>query len=465
MSKADRATTGHAASAHVRVEEGPGGGQSSKLHESMRDLAAWIVLQSTKAGADQCCVWLKRSRSVETTQNSLKEAVVHSVCVDLYVAGRYASHSTSDLRRDSLRQFLSDAVAITRLLDKDPLRTLPDLRCCSGMARDDLRVLDSEYQSLTSRTRLEALNTTEHACLERGRRRSLAFSGRSSDGVTSRMVMASSGFEAWHESTLFTYTSDFIVMDDDGARRTGSFMGKATHRAKLPTPARAGEMAADAALARLGAKRCKTETLPVMIRNSRAGEMLRWLAQPMTGINVQKKDSWLADRRGQRIASDKLTIIDDPLLRGGIESRPFDFDAMACRRRTMVEDGVLRDFYLGWYYARKLGMEPTTRTATNLIVPPGTRTPQQILEDLGRCLVVTDLVGGNSNATTGDFSVGVAGILYEKGEPVQAVMEMNIAGSNQQLWTRLVEVANDPWTYSSERTPSLLFDAVVVSGA
>jgi PmbA protein len=184
----------------------------------------------------------------------------------------------------------------------------------------------------------------------------------------------------------------------------------------------------------------------------------------MSGRSIQQKQSFLADKKGQKIASERLTLIDDPLLIGGLGSRLFDGDGFAARKRVMIESGVLRDFFVDWYYSRKLGWEPTTGGSSNLVIPPGNRSVNEIMKDLGRGILITGFIGGNSNSTTGDSSVGILGKLFEKGESTQAVAEMNIAGNHLEFWKKLTEVANDPWPYSSMRTPSLVFTDVVVSG-
>ncbi len=107
----------------------------------------------------------------------------------------------------------------------------------------------------------------------------------------------------------------------------------------------------------------------------------------------------------------------------------------------MVDKGVLQEFFVDWYYARKLGWEPTTGGPTNLIIPAGSRSVAQIMRDLGRGIVVTEFIGGNSNSTTGDASVGIAGTLFENGVRAQAVAEMNVADNHLKFWHKLVEVA------------------------
>jgi PmbA protein len=214
----------------------------------------------------------------------------------------------------------------------------------------------------------------------------------------------------------------------------------------------------------LGGKKLKTATLPIIIENQSVPRVLGGLLEALFASNVQQKRSFLADRKGQRIGSERLTLIDDPLLIGGLGSTPYDSDGFATCKRTLVESGVLKDFLVDWYYSRKLSWQPTTGDPSNLLIPGGKRSVAEIMKDVGRGILVTEFIGGNSNSTTGDFSVGIGGTLFENGQPSQAVAEMNIADNHLKFWTKLAEAANDPWIYGSWRTPSLLFSDVVVSG-
>jgi PmbA protein len=214
----------------------------------------------------------------------------------------------------------------------------------------------------------------------------------------------------------------------------------------------------------LGAKKLKTERLPIIVENQQVPNLLSGLLEPMTGRAIQQKSSFLADKKNQPIASTQLTLIDDPLLPGGQSSSAFDGDGFPTRKRTIIEAGVLKEFYIDWYYSRKLGCEPTAGSTSNLLIPPGKRSVEAIMKDVGRGMLVTGFIGGNSNSTTGDASIGITGVLFENGVPVQAVAEMNVADNHLGFWKKLKEVANDPWPHGSFRTPSLLFDDIVVSG-
>src|SRR4030067_1984025 len=104
----------------------------------------------------------------------------------------------------------------------------------------------------------------------------------------------------------------------------------------------------------------------------------------MFGRGIKQKQSFLADKKAQKVASDKLTLIDDPFIKGALGSRLFDNDGFAAKKRVMIDAGVLKEFYVDWYYSRKLGWEPTTGTPSNLVIPPGKSAEREIMKALGR---------------------------------------------------------------------------------
>lgn len=214
----------------------------------------------------------------------------------------------------------------------------------------------------------------------------------------------------------------------------------------------------------MGGKKIPTETLPVIIENRGVQRILGGLQGPMSAGNIQQKRSFLADKKGQSIGSKLFTILDDPFVTRGLGSMYYDDDGFPARKRNLVTEGTLNEFLVDWYYSRKLGWEPNSGSISNLIIPPGTRSVEEIIKDMDRCLLITDFIGGNSNPTTGDFSIGIIGKLFNKGQFVQNVAEMNMADNHLKFWNKLIEVGNDPWIYSSARLPSLVFDGVVVSG-
>ena len=202
----------------------------------------------------------------------------------------------------------------------------------------------------------------------------------------------------------------------------------------------------------------------MVVENRQAGQMLGPLISPMSGSALQQKQSFLDGKLGQRIASEKLTLIDDPFVLRGLGSRLFDGEGLAARRRIIIERGMLRTYFIDNYYGRKLGTDPTTGGPSNLVLEYGAKSGEEIIKGVSRGIFVTGFVGGNSNDTTGDFSFGISGMLIENGTLVKPVYEMNISGNMQDFWNELIEIGNDPHLYSALRIPTLRFGNVQFSG-
>jgi PmbA protein len=327
-----------------------------------------------------------------------------------------------------------------------------------------LQLADPAYAAATTEKRHALVREMEAACLEAGGDKLVSVTATGQDSRAEYVRLTSNGFTGEQETTNFNGGADATVQDEGDRRPNGYSWASSRRQNGLPAPAEIGREAARRTLALLGAKKIPTATLPIVVENRIAGRLVGELLAPLSGQAIQQKRSCLADKKGQKIGSERLTLIADPLVVGGLGSRLFDGDGMAAKKRTIVEGGVVKDFLVDWYYSRKLGCEPTTGSTGNLILPPGPRSVAELMKALGRGILITDFLGGNSNSTTGDFSVGIMGKLFENGEPVQSVAEMNIADNHLRFWQKLAEAANDPWPYSAMRLPSLVFDGVVVAG-
>jgi PmbA protein len=439
------------------------------MKKELYDLAEKAIKIAKSAGADDCRVSIGAERFVEIgyrdrKPENIKEASTKLMRVEIFVNKRYSSQTTSDLRPESLKTFIGNAITSTKLLAEDPFRTLPDPKYYQGRAEIDLKQYDPDYEKVSPESRHGFVKAIEESCLAKGGDKVISVTAMTYDSHDEQILMASNGFDGYQEASVF-YGAAEMTAKDEGDRRPAEYsVGVALSRKALPRPEDIGAEAARRTLSLLGAKKLKTETLPVIIENRVVARFGGGFMQAMFGRSIQQKQSFLADKKGQKVASQVLTLVDDPFIPGALGSRTFDGEGIAAKKRVMIDAGVLKDFYVDWYYGRKLGWEPTTGSPSNLIVPPGKRSIKEIMKDLGRGIFITGFIGGNSNSTTGDTSIGITGQLFEKGELVHPVSEMNIADNHLKIWQRLTEAANDPYPYSPQRFPSLVFADVVVAG-
>ncbi len=436
---------------------------------SFPDLADWVISQTLKAGADDCKVSLSKRRTVEINYRDrkpevIKEATTQGLYLEVFANNRYAGQSTPDFRRSTLETFVTDLIASAGIMEEDPFRTLPDPKYYEGRSTVDLQLADPDYDRLTPEERHEMTKSVEEACLNQGGDKVISVEAGEYDESYEEFIRSSNGFEGSFQSTYCNVGASMTAQDEGDRRPAGYNYIGCRYRGDLPPLEEIGSEAARRTLDLMVGKKIATTKIPIILLNRGAGRVLNGLMSPMSAGSIQQKRSFLADKKGKPIGSKLLTIIDDPFIPRGLGSRYYDGDGFPARKRDLIAEGTVNEFLVNWYYSRKLEWEPTSGSISNLLIPPGTRSLEEIIRDLNRCILITDYIGGNSNSTTGDFSVGVIGKLYEKGNFVQNVAEMNIADNHMSFWNKLVEVANDPYIYSQARFPSLVIDDVVVAG-
>jgi PmbA protein len=396
----------------------------------------------------------------------LRESTSVGLTIALFVDGRFSTHDTSDLRPEAMEAFLDEAVAMTRLLEADPYRSLPDPRRYQGMFAGDLDLFDATGSAAMTAgdQRAQARALEEAARSAPGSDRLVSVTTSASDSSAESALVTSNGMEAGSRGTFFSLGCTASVRDEENRRPRGGWFAASRRRQQLPGPAPVAEEAMRRALQSLGAKPAKSGRYPCVVENMTAGRLVRDLLGPLSGNAVQQQRSIFSGKLGQQVASPALTLRDEPHLPGGFGSGAYDDEGMATRPMAVIEGGVLRNFYLSVYYGAKLGMTPTIAAPSNLVLALGERDLPGLLRAMGTGILVTGFVGGNSNAATGDFSVGVRGQWVENGVAVRPVAEMNLSGSLLDAWGRLLETGNDPNPYSSMRTPSLRFDLLQFSG-
>ncbi|MCH9683223.1 MAG: TldD/PmbA family protein [Deltaproteobacteria bacterium] len=435
--------------------------------KALSERAAAAVEMAKKAGADHAWASAGTSRSTEChVRDGALEKMQHShsrrLSVDLYVDGRYFNHTTSDLRDGPLREFMAEAVALTGALEPDPHRALPDPALYKGRASVDLQAVDGGLASLDNEGRLALCHAMDGRMS--GKTDVISASSTVFDGRFGSAQASSNGFSGAHEST-FVGTYGNVTLQGEGDRRPEGGMGVgARHRGDLLDPQWIGDEALRRAKARLGSRKGPTITTTLVVDRMAAGRLLYSLMAPARGWSVQQGRSLWADKIDKAAISKVLTLVDQPLLPRAMGSRLFDGEGIAAKPMTVFEGGALRNLFLDTYYARKLGKTPTSGGSSNLVVTPGEGDLDSLVADAGKGVYVTSWLGGNSDATSGEFSLGLRGHLIEGGKIGAPVGEMNVTGNLLDLFSRLSKVGGDPWTYGSLHIPTMVFEDVSFSG-
>jgi PmbA protein len=241
----------------------------------------------------------------------------------------------------------------------------------------------------------------------------------------------------------------------------------------MDSPEQVGLMAARRTLRKLGARPVPTQNVPVIFEPHVAREFLGDIFEAVSGESIFRKASFLVGRLGERIASSRLTVIDDGTLPSRVGSRPFDGEGLPTRRTIVINQGVLESYLLNTYTARKLGLKSTgnasrglvgapTVEAGNLYIEGGSDSPEEIIRSVKRGLYVTELIGFGVNTVTGDYSRSAGGLWIEDGKLEFPVQGVTIAGNLKEMLNQIEVVGNDLDFRGSIAAPTLLIGQMMI---
>ena len=438
------------------------------MRADLKNQAAQAVELAQKAGAGDAWATASQSRNVEFEYRDgalekVKDTTSQSLAVQVYANGRYSSHQTTDLNPDRLGSFISEAVAITRALEPDEYRKVTPEELFANRPADDLDLVDSTVAMLDRDQRLAWCEALDAA--SRGHERVISATAGVYDGTVNSASASSNGFAGTQQSTYCWFGSSVTLRDTGDKRAEDWFYAGGAHVADLPDPSGVGEEALNRTLSRLESEKGPTVKTAMIVDARAAASLIGRLMRPANARSVQQDRSFWAPLMGEQAFSEKLTIVDDPLIRRGLASRHYDSEGISAKALPIVENGVVSNIYVDTYYGRKGDMKPTTGSASNRVVTPGELSLEQLLGEVGDGIYVTSWLGGNADGTTGDFSLGLRGHVIENGQVGRPVGEMNVTGNLKDLFGRLEMLGNDPYPYSSTLAPSLVFADVDFSGA
>ena len=408
-----------------------------------KKLAQWAMEYALKNGCQSSRVTLYNgsSSSFEIRDmkiDRLQQASENSMVVHLFVDGRYGSYSTNRLDKKELEKFIKDGISATRFLAEDKARTLPDASLYYKGGAADLRLVDPNFDSVQPDDKVAlAMSVCEE--------------------------IMGNGFEGEASGSSYGLVGSVSIRGEGDARPESYWYDSSLYYDELVKTG-IGTKALERVLRKLGQRKVASGKYTMIVDNMNSSRLLSPVIGAIYGSSIQQKNSFLLDKIDQKVASDKMTLIDEPHLVKASGARYFDSEGVATKRLPVFEQGILKTYYIDTYSANKMGMEQTIGSPSILTMRNGDKDLDGLIASIDKGILVTGFNGGNCNSTTGDFSYGVEGFLIERGKLSQPISEMNATGNMLSLWSNLAEVGNDPRLSSSWRIPSLLFNGVDFSG-
>jgi PmbA protein len=382
---------------------------------------------------------------------------------------------TSDLSDESLREIVEMAVANARVADADPDSVLP----APHDEPSPVTVFDPGLEQATDEQRIDLALAVERAALAADPRVKSVDESVYADGDAQVFLANSGGVRGqFREGHCYAYA--YVLGEQDGQIETGLSFTVGRKPADLD-PRRCGTEAATRAVELLGATKPKTTRTTVVLDPFVAASFFGVLSSALTAEAVQKGRSLFAGRVGEQIAGQGVTLLDDGLHPDGLASAPFDGEGIPCRRTPLISDGVLQGFLHNVKTAHRDGRDSTGNGVrgsyqaipsvgpTNLVLS-GPQVPiAELIGGIEHGVLVTNAIGIHSgaNPVSGEFSVGISGLLIEAGRVGQAVREVTMAGDIVSMLRSIVALGDDArWVPSgSILTPSVAIEGVSIGGA
>lgn len=445
---------------------------------NLKQLASDIVGRAMQrsASAAECIVregsefsTVVRLGNVET----LKEASARAAGLRVFFGKRAASTYSSDLSDQALEKMIGSAVELAKITSEDPNAGLPapgEL----GKISTDLKLYYDDVYSLPTAERIAFARRAEDAARQADSRITNS-EGGSFDCSSGTKVLANSLGFVGENRRSYCSVSAVPVAQQNGSMQRDYWWSSALSLAKLDSPEHVGRIAAERAVRRLGARKIKTQKVPIIFDPLTARALLDLLADAVNGDAIYRHASYLSGKVGQRVAGENITLVDDGTMPGGFGSAPFDGEGVPTRRTVVIERGELKSYLLNTYTARKLGLATTGNASRgltgnpgistgNFFLQPGSKSPSEIISGVKEGLYVTDFLGMGVNLVTGDFSRGASGMWISGGELAYPVEEITVGGNMREMFSNVAEIGNDLEFRTAVASPTLRIEGMTVAG-
>ncbi|KQO78871.1 TldD/PmbA family protein [Rhizobium sp. Leaf262] len=441
---------------------------SSKLLER----ASELVDLARRAGADEADAVIVRSRSqsvgvrlgkVESTESSESD----DFSLRVFVGKRVASVSANP--GFDLKTLAERAVAMAKVSPEDPYACLADSNRLAN-SYDDLQLFDPTEVSADELR--EAAMAAEEAALAVPGVSNSSGAGASS-GMGGLVLVTSHGFAGSYMGSRFGRSVSVIAGEGTKMERDYEYDSR-LYFADLDNPEDIGRRAGEKAVKRVNPRQVDTGSNVTVVFDPRiARGFVGSIAGAINGASVARKTSFLRDKMGQQVLKKGLSITDDPQIVRGPSSRPFDGEGVRGEKLVMIEDGVLKHWFLSTSTAREIGLETNGRgvrggtsvspASTNLALEPGDISPQDLIAQVGTGFYVTELIGHGANLLTGEYSCGASGFWIENGEKTFPVSEVTIASNLKGMFMR-VTPADDIDRKYGVASPTLAIEGMTIAG-
>jgi PmbA protein len=436
--------------------------------EELEKIVAFALEEARSLGVDQAEVAASQDMGLSATARlgdveNLEFTNDRGIGITVYKNSCKGNASTSDISPAAIREAVAKACSFARLTAEDPHSGLAD----AALMATEVRDLDLDHPwEIDASQAISLAKESEAAATSFDKRISNSEGATVATNRGARAYGNTHGFIGSYCKTSHSVTC-VVLAEADGTMQRDYHYTSSRAPGELESAASVGVAAARKTISRLGAKKIKTTTAPVIFIPELARGFIGHAVGAIAGGAQYRRASFLLNAVGEQIFPDFVQIQERPHIPKATASRWYDAEGVATYDRDIVSDGVLQAYILSSYSARRLGLATTANAggAQNLLVPGNDTDLGKLIAEMGTGLIVEELIGQGVNAVTGDYSRGAVGHWVENGEIQFAVHEVTIAGNLRDLYKRIAAIGNDQDLRSGIRCGSLLVDGMTIAGA
>jgi PmbA protein len=435
--------------------------------DSLKSLVADLLQEARAQGATQAEAAVSMGSGLSVTVRMGEVETIEynrdkGLGVTVYVGRRKGSASTTDFSARAIKETVAAACSIAKYTAEDPCAGLADAELMARVIPD----LDLFHPwDVSAEAAIDIAKECEDAARAHDARITNSEGASVSSQQGARVYANSHGFVGAYPTTRHSLSISVIGEEGDSMQRDYWYASARDYR-DLEAPAAIGVRAAQRTVRRLNGRRLSTRRVPVIFEADVASGLFGSFISAIRGGAQYRKSTFLLDSVGQSVFPAWLSLREDPHIKKGLASAPFDSEGVATRAHDLVHDGVVKSYVLDSYSARKLGLQTTGNAGGthNVIVTHGADDLAALFRRVGSGLFVTELLGHGVNVTNGDYSRGASGFWVENGALQYPVEEITVAGNLKDMFRNIVAVGSDVDLRKNIRTGSVLIEQMTVAG-
>lgn len=446
----------------------------NKRAKELEEISCRAVAKAVQMGAHQCKVTVSEHSGIDVSSRNFDIENVEfqknsGLVITVYKDQHKGSAYTSDISDKAITDCIDAALSIASYTDQDPYAGLAEKEDLCWK-KEDLslvgNIVDSADDAISKVIELE--NKVKNLKVDNGLQ--IVSDGAALNSSTDIRVIANSYDFVISETSSSNWTSLTLMgTGHDGKKqRASGYLTNIDFNKVLDFDGIVKE-AIERTVEKLDARKINTNKYPIVFTQKTAASIVGSLLQAIKGSAIYNKSSFLLDKINTQVLPSFINLVENPFIDGKDYSSNFDGEGCKPKVLEIIKDGVLKEYLLSSYSARRLKMPNNAHASASYGKSfygdeAHTLPFKKLLSTVGEGLVIDSLMGQGVDITSGNYSRGASGYYFKNGNREFAIDEITIASNLKDMLLNIALLSNEYDERMSMQIPHILIDNLSVSG-